>query len=158
MGPAILSAPRRSAEEYVTDDWAAVARAIKQRAAELDLRQRDLIERSHLSKAVVGEITRNAVQRRRSNRTLESLSIALDWHPQHLTAVLHGRRPPAVGEPVYRFDDEDVPARLAAIEHHLHEIAERLDGMGIINERLDSINASLAVVRERLPRTEGRSR
>jgi hypothetical protein len=142
----------------VTDDWAAVARAIKQRAAELGLRQRDLIERSHLSKAIVGEITRNAVQRRRSTRTLESLSLALDWHPQHLTAVLRGRRPPVVGEPVYRFDDEDVPARLAAIENHLREIAERLDGMGAINDQLDAISASLAVVRERLPGHERASR
>jgi hypothetical protein len=156
--PAILSALRRSAEEYVTDDWAAVARAIKKRSTELGLRQRDLIERSHLSKAVVGEITRNAVQRRRSTRTLESLSIALDWHPQHLTAVLRGRRPPTVSEPVYRFDEEDVPARLAAIEHHLREIAERLDGMGVINDRLDEINASLAVVRENLPGREKASR
>ncbi len=158
MGPAIPSALRRSAEEYVTDDWAAVASAINQRATELGLRQRDLIERSHLSKAVVGEITRNAVQRRRSTRTLESLSIALDWHPQHLTAVLRGRRPPAVTEPVYRFDNEDIPARLAAIEHHLHEIAERLDGMDAINDQLDSISASLAVVRERLPGHERTSR
>lgn len=142
----------------MTDDWAAVARAIKQRAAELGLRQRDLIERSHLSKAIVGEITRNAIQRRRSARTLESLSLALDWHPQHLTAILRGRRPPAVGEPVYRFDDEDVTARLAAIENHLHEIAERLDGMGAINDQLDAINASLAVVRERLPGHERASR
>lgn len=142
----------------MTDDWAAVASAINQRTAELGLRQRDLIERSHVSKAIVGEITRNAVRRRRSARTLESLSIALDWHPQHLTAVLRGRRPPAVGEPVYRFDDEDVPARLAAIENHLAEIAERLDGMGVINDRLDEINESLAVVRERLPGHERASR
>jgi hypothetical protein len=149
---------RRSAEEYVTDDWAAVARAINQRATELGLRQRDLIERSHLSKAVVGEITRNAVQRRRSTRTLESLSIALDWHPQHLTAVLRGRRPPMVREPIYRFDEEDVPARLAAIEHHLREISERLNGIGVIADRLDEVNASLATVRERLRDDEKASR
>lgn len=125
------------------EDWAAVAIAINQRAAELGLRQVDLVERSHVSKAVVGEIVRNSVQRRRSARTLESLSIALAWHPQHLQAILLGRRPPAVGEPVYRFDDDDVPARLADIQHQLHEITERLDELRGVNDRLDELNANL---------------
>jgi tetrahydromethanopterin S-methyltransferase subunit G len=125
----------------VTEDWAAVARAINQRAAELGFRQRDLIERSRVSKAVVGEIMRNAVQRRRSTRTLEALSLALDWHPQHLTAVLRGRVPPGVGEPIYRFDEEDVPARLAAIEQQLRAITERLDEIASINDRLDDLRS-----------------
>lgn len=111
----------------MTEDWAAVARAINQRAAELGLRQTDLVERSHVSKAIVGEIVRNSVRRRRSARTLESLSVALAWHPQHLQAVLHGRRPPAIGEPMYRFDGDDVPAQLADMQHQLREITERLD-------------------------------
>lgn len=128
----------------MTEDWAAVAGAINRRAAELGLRQVDLIERSHVSKAVVGEIVRNAVQRRRSSRTLESLSVALDWHPQHLQAVLYGRRPPAVGEPVYRFDNDDLPARLADIEHQLREIAKRLDELRGISDRLDELNTNLA--------------
>jgi hypothetical protein len=140
---ALVSAPRRSAEEWVTEDWAAVAVAINQRATELGLRQIDLVERSHVSKAVVGEIVRNSVQRRRSARTLESLSIALAWHPQHLQAVLLGRRPPAVGEPVYRFDDDDVSARLADIQHQLHEITERLDELRGVNDRLDELTAHL---------------
>lgn len=140
----------------MADDWAAVARAINERAAELGLRQRDLIERSQLSKAVVGELSRNAKPRRRSARTLDALSTALDWHPQHLSAVLAGREPPAVGEPVYR--PGDVPARLAAIEHQLREITdrldelrtirERLDDVGSLGERLDVVNANLAVVTE----------
>jgi transcriptional regulator with XRE-family HTH domain len=142
----------------VAEDWSAVARAVNERAAELGLRQRDLIQRSHVSKAIVGEITRNAVRRRRSARTLEALSAALDWHPQHLTAVLHGRRPPGPGEPVYRFDDEEVPARLAAVESQLREIAERLDGMDAINKRLDEITATLEVISERLRDPEKVSR
>lgn len=146
----------------MTEDWAAVARAINQRSTELGFRQRDLIERSRVSKAVVGEIMRNAVQRRRSTRTLEALSLALDWHPQHLTAVLRGRVPPSVGEPIYRFDEDDIPARLAAIEHQLRAITERLDEIASINDRLDDMrsiskqleemNANLgAVLRDRRP-------
>jgi hypothetical protein len=93
--------------------------------AELALSQRELIERSHVSKAIVGELQNNSVQRRRSGRTLEALSLALGWHPDHLAAVLNQRRPPAVGEPAPR-SDEDVPGRLAAIEHRLTEIADSL--------------------------------
>lgn len=140
----------------MADNWAAVARAINERAAELGLRQRDLIERSRLSKAVVGELSRNAAPRRRSARTLEALSTALDWHPQHLSAVLAGREPPAVGEPVYR--SGDVPARLAAIERALRDITgqldelrsigEHLDDVRAIGKRLDDIDANLATVAE----------
>ena len=144
---AIRCALRRSAEEYVADDWAAVARAINERATELGLRQRDLIERSRLSKAVVGELTRNAAPRRRSARTLEALSIALDWHPQHLSAVLAGQQPPAVGEPVYR--PNDVPARLAAIERELRELNNRLDQWRYVeDERFAEVSKTLAALAE----------
>ena len=129
----------------MTDDWAAVARAINQRAAELGLRQRDLVERSRLSKAVVGELARNAAPRRRSARTLEALSTALDWHPQHLSAVLAGREPPSVGEPVYR--PGDVPARLAAIERQLRDITSRLDEWrSADDERFAEIGRTLAML------------
>lgn len=129
----------------MADDWAAVARAINERAAELGLRQRDLIERSRLSKAVVGEIARNAAPRRRSARTLEALSTALDWHPQHLSAVLAGREPPAVGEPVYR--SGDVPARLAAIERELRDINSLLcEWRSTDDERYAQVSKTLAVL------------
>ncbi|MCI2421832.1 XRE family transcriptional regulator [Saccharopolyspora sp. K220] len=115
----------------MTEDWAAVARAIDQRVSELGMRQRELAKRSHVSQATVRELQHNTVQRRRSARTLEALSLALSWHPQHLLAVLEGRRPPAVGEPV--FAEDDVPTRLDAIERHLREITRLLDEM---NSRL----------------------
>lgn len=111
----------------MANDWAAVAQAINSRMAELGLRQRQLIERSRVSKAVVSELMRNVAPRRRSARTLEALSVALDWHPDHLAAVLANVEPPAVGEPVHR--PEDVPARLAAIERQLREVNARLDEM-----------------------------
>lgn len=111
----------------MANDWAAVAQAINSRMAELGLRQRQLIERSRVSKAVVSELMRNVAPRRRSARTLEALSVALDWHPDHLAAVLANVEPPAVGEPVHR--PEDIPARLAAIERQLREVNARLDEM-----------------------------
>jgi ribosome-binding protein aMBF1 (putative translation factor) len=61
------------------ENWAAVAQAISGRVRELGWRQRELAERSHVSVAVVREIQRHTVERRRSPRTLEALSVALGW-------------------------------------------------------------------------------
>ncbi|SEP54162.1 transcriptional regulator [Amycolatopsis saalfeldensis] len=133
----------------MSEDWAAVARAINQRMAELDLSQRELIARSQVSKATVREIQHNTAQRRRSDRTLEALSLALDLHAGHLAAVLAGRRPPEVGEPAPRGDD-DIPGRLAVIEHQLREITARLREMSALNERLDEINTSVETVLDRV--------
>lgn len=119
----------------MSEDWAAVARAIGQRLHELGMRQRELAERSHVSQAIVRELQHNTAQRRRSSRTLEALSTALAWHPQHLTAVLTGRTPPEPGDPPLAADD-DVPARLAAIEHHLRELTEQL---GELNDNLATV-------------------
>jgi len=129
----------------VSEDWAAVARAITQRMAELDLSQRELIERSQVSKGTVGELARNSTQRHRSTRTLEALSLALDWHPRHLHSVLTGRHVPAVGEPASRSDD-DIPGRLAAIEYRLAQIASQLGVVDELNGRLDDIRAEVETV------------
>jgi hypothetical protein len=131
----------------VSEDWAAVAQAISQRVAELGINQAELIERSQVSKATVGELYHNSAQRRRSARTLEALSMALGWHPQHLAAVLRGQRVPEIGEPVSRSDD-DIPGRLAAIEYRLARIETRLGAIDELSDRLKEINASVeAVVR-----------
>jgi hypothetical protein len=110
----------------VAEDWAAVAKAINQRVNELGWRQRELAERSHVSQAIVREIQHHTVERRRSARTLEALSLAMGWHPQHLLAVLHGRTPPEPDEPVTP-SGQTVWSRLDALEYRLAEIADRLD-------------------------------
>jgi transcriptional regulator with XRE-family HTH domain len=109
----------------VSEDWAAVARAMDARLTELGMRQRDLAANAHVSQAMVRELQRNTTQRRRSARTLEALSVALGWHPRYLHAVLAGARPPDRGEPVPMPADA-VAGRLAAIEHHLRAIEDRL--------------------------------
>ena len=81
------------------ENWAAVARAISDRVRELGWRQRELAERSHVSVAVVREIQRHTVERRRSPRTLEALSVALGWEPEHLDRVLKGRAQQPGGNP-----------------------------------------------------------
>lgn len=112
----------------MSEDWAAVARAINERVNELGLRQRELAERSHVSQAIVRELQHRTVERRRSARTLEALSLALEWHPGHLAAVLHGRTPLNPGETGDKTADE-IAARLAAIEERLEDITKRLDVM-----------------------------
>ncbi len=129
----------------MAEDWAAVARAIDERMAELGLNQRELIERSQVSKATVMEIRRNSAERRRSTRTLEALSTALEWHPQHLIALLQGRRIPTVGEPVSRSDD-DIQGRLAVIEYRLDQIVEQLAAIGELSGRLEEINSNVETV------------
>ncbi|MBB3053092.1 MULTISPECIES: XRE family transcriptional regulator [Prauserella] len=110
----------------MTEDWTAVARAINERMNELGLRQRDLADRSHVSQAIVREIQHRTVERRRSARTLEALSLALEWHPGHLAAVLAGRKPLAPGETGDDATDK-ILSRLGAIEGRLDEITARLD-------------------------------
>jgi transcriptional regulator with XRE-family HTH domain len=118
----------------VTEDWAAVAKAISVRVNELGWRQRELAERSHVSQAIVRELQHHTVERRRSARTLEALSTTLGWHPQHLLAVLQNRTPPHPDEPVD--DGDEVRSRLDALELRLAEITDRLE----------DIQASLAIV------------
>jgi hypothetical protein len=124
----LISALRRSAEEYVVEDWAAVADAINGRVNELGWRQRELAERSRVSQAIVRELQHHTVERRRSARTLESLSVTLGWHPQHLDAVLHGRKPPDADEPVSRTEDT-LWSRLDTLERRLDDITDRLDDL-----------------------------
>ncbi len=129
----------------MSEDWAGVAQAISRRMTELGINQRELIERSRVSKATVGELSHNSAQRRRSARTLEALSMALQWHPQHLVAVLKGHRVPTIGEPVSRSDD-DVPGRLAAIEYRLARIETRLVALDELSNRLEEINANIEIM------------
>jgi hypothetical protein len=112
----------------VSEDWAAVAKAINERVVQLGWRQRELAERSHVSQAIVRELQHHTVERRRSPRTLESLSSTLGWHPDHLDAVLQGRTPPpAPARPPEGADA--LWSRLDRLEHHLIEISEGLDEM-----------------------------
>ena len=139
----LMSMLRRSAEEYVSEDWSAVAKAINERLTELGLNQRELAERSNIALSIVRELRNNTVQRRRSGRTLEALSVALGWHPRHLAAVLLGLTPPAPNDPVDLAGDS-VSNRLAAIEDQLHEITKRLEEM----------SANMATVIERANRDQ----
>jgi hypothetical protein len=127
---------KASTEESVAEGWAAVASALVARMTELSMSQRELIDRSRVSKAIVGEIQNNTIQRDRGDRTLSALSEALNWHPDHLAAVLNGHPIPRVGDPVVH-SEKDVPDRLTAIEHQLRRMNDRLDDVWDAVQRKD---------------------
>src|SRR5690349_16687987 len=64
-GNPLMCAPKRSAEEFVAEDWVAVAEAITGRMRELKLSQRDLAVHSNVSVATIREIQRHRIKRRR---------------------------------------------------------------------------------------------
>jgi transcriptional regulator with XRE-family HTH domain len=102
-------------------DWAAVAKAMKSRLAELDMTQTELIQRSRLAPMTIRELLFNTAQRRRSDQTLAALSEALGWPPGYLLAIAEGRDP---GDP----DANDpVLAELAALKEAVTAITSRLD-------------------------------
>jgi transcriptional regulator with XRE-family HTH domain len=112
----------------VSEDWVAVSHAITERVNELGWRQRELAQRAHVSQAIVRELQHHTIERRRSARTLEALSVALGWHPQHLAALLHSRTPPELGEPISD-NGRTVSSRLDAIDERLSEITDLLHEM-----------------------------
>jgi transcriptional regulator with XRE-family HTH domain len=109
------------------ENWAAVAQAISGRVRELGWRQRELAERSHVSVAVVREIQRHTVERRRSPRTLQALSVALGWEPEHLDRVLKGRSQQSGNHASP--DLAAVWSRLDSFDLRLAELAKLLAGL-----------------------------
>ncbi|RLK60411.1 helix-turn-helix domain-containing protein [Actinokineospora cianjurensis] len=69
------------------DNWQAVGQAMSQRREQLRLKQHHIAKRSGVSQAIIRELEYNTVERRRSYRTLEALSTALEWPAGHLTAI-----------------------------------------------------------------------
>lgn len=116
----------------MSEDWASVADAINQRVDELGMSQRTLAQRSQVSSAIIREIQQNKIQRRRNTKTLEALSVALNWPAEYLSAVLEGRDP---AEATSRQLD-DVPNRLTAMERQLRTISRQL---ATINANLEAV-------------------
>jgi transcriptional regulator with XRE-family HTH domain len=106
---------------------------------ELGLSQREVVKRAKLSKQTVGEIARNSEQRDRYPRTLEALSVALEWHAGHLSAILEGRIPPEVGAPHVKSGD-DVPGRLDNIEYRLGTLTALVEEtLTLLGDRFDEL-------------------
>jgi len=107
----------------MTQDWAAVAATIDEHITRLGLDTSRLADRSGVSVSIVRELRHNAVQCRRDGRVLHALSIALELHPRHLSAVAAGHPPPAPDDPIGATD------RLTRIEHLITDIADQVRAM-----------------------------
>ena len=115
------------------EDWSAVAEALNSRTAELALKQKELADKSGVSLAIVREMQQGRIQRRRNPRTLEALSIALDWHPQHLIAVLQGQNPPDADPQAPQVENPLVPL----LNTIIREIRGLRAQVGALSSRLD---------------------
>lgn len=101
-------------------DWAAVAKAIRDRMLELDLLQEELARRSNIAPATIRELEYNTVQRRRGKRTLRAMSTALEWHADHLDAVKNGQTPPEFPA------SDETPNSYGGARDLLRELLERV--------------------------------
>jgi transcriptional regulator with XRE-family HTH domain len=108
-------------------DWSAVARVVNDRMNTLDLSQRELSERSGVSVATLRKIQQGDDQRR-SATTLTAISRALGLADDHLRKIAGGAAGATAAGPA---------------EGHL-------------SERLESVEAQLAQLQERVAVLEGK--
>lgn len=109
-----------------SEDWAAVADAVKDRAAERGLTQQQLASKANVSLSTIQELWRG-LPRKRHPRILAAVSRALGWQDSHLGAVLN-REAPTEGAPQPgqgEFRDE-----LVAIKDEMAQLMRRLDALG----------------------------
>ncbi|RJQ66158.1 XRE family transcriptional regulator [Pseudonocardiaceae bacterium YIM PH 21723] len=114
--------------EHMTQDWPAVAEAIKDRLQALGMNQAELAEISGVSSGTISEL-RNGTIRRREPRILNSLSTSLNWPEPHLAEVLAGRRSIT--------NEEQTAARLQRLEELIAELDKQVHRLGGIVEWVD---------------------
>jgi transcriptional regulator with XRE-family HTH domain len=81
------------------------------------LSQRRQAKRANISLSTLVDILRNPDRASRHPQTLVALSIALDLHPNHVSAAMAGEKPSELPS-----DADD--SRLTTLEHRLDMIAE----------------------------------
>ena len=104
-------------------DWDAVAEAIKARLVELDMTQTELATRAGVALMTVRELQHNLQPRRRSPRTLATISEALGWPSDHITRILDGDQ---VADPDA---DDPVLAELDALRADVTALVHRIDAI-----------------------------
>ena len=102
-------------------DWAAVAKVVNDRMSRLDLTQRELSERSGVSVATLRKIQQGDDQRR-SATTLAAISRALGLADDHLRRIANGAR---AATPAGA-DGDRMPERLESVEAQLARLQERV--------------------------------
>ena len=109
----------------MSENWAAVGEAVSRRMDERGILPRQLVKRARVAPATLQLIRHHPGSHRHSPRTLEAISIALDWPPDYLDNVLYGR--PQPGEPEQVAGDASLQSRVSALEQLLHKIGVILE-------------------------------
>lgn len=99
----------------MSQDWAAVAAALRERLDQQGTTMTELATRSGVSLTTVRELVHMLNTRRRQPRTLAALSTALGWPSDHLGAVLRGQGA-----------TEPDPDELADLRRELRELRDRV--------------------------------
>lgn len=102
----------------MTENWAAVAAALRERLDERGMTMTDLAAQSGVSLTTVRELVHVLSTRRRQPRTLSSLSTALGWPADHLGNVLRGRAVAA-----------QATTDIAAIRRELRDLRRRVEAL-----------------------------
>lgn len=110
-------------EVRVAKDWDAVADAIKARLVELDMTQAELAGRAGVALMTVRELQHNLQPRRRSPRTLATISEALGWPGDHIARILEGDQ---VSDPDA---DDPVLAELDGLRADVTALVRRIDAI-----------------------------
>jgi transcriptional regulator with XRE-family HTH domain len=116
---------------FVSENWVAVGDAVNERLGERKVTQKRLAERSKVSSATIRQIQHHGGRHRHTPRTLEALSTALDWPPNHLDNVLNGRLQQETVEQAA--GDATLQFRLGALEQLLRKIGV------VLEQRLGSV-------------------
>jgi hypothetical protein len=124
----------------LTDDWAAVAKAISERLDEKRVTQMEIAAQARISLTTLRELQHNIKPRRRRPQTLATLSEALGWPGGYLAKVLHGEdarpAPAEAGDPVLGW--------LSSLERELHALRDRVDRVESLRDRVEQIEQRLA--------------
>jgi transcriptional regulator with XRE-family HTH domain len=116
-----LALVNATVEAAVGDNWAAVAEAIRNRVAELDVTQKDLAARSGVSESTIRQLMNNYGPRRRARHTLEDISKGLQWPAHYLSRVLDATTESSALDAGGAWH-----AELAALRSQVTELADRV--------------------------------
>jgi transcriptional regulator with XRE-family HTH domain len=119
-----LALAKATVEASVSDNWAAVAEAIRQRVADLGVTQKDLAARSGVSESTIRQLMNNYGPRRRAWHTLEDVSKGLQWPAHYLARLLDettAGSPPDVGGSLH--------AELVALRSQVNDLADRVEAL-----------------------------
>lgn len=109
------------------DNWDAVARAIRDRMAELDMTQKELVRRSGVSESTIRQVSRNYGPRRRSRHTLEDISKGLQWPGDHLARLLGTSDATPGVDDIMRAELAGLRAEIVELREHLATLAGRVE-------------------------------